>query len=179
MVLNERSQFHQPFGSNCKPERQRAMTPYEQQQFHTLKKRVLELEAEVKRLNTPTDFTGFTGTKELLGFEGIMPDRNKAFNEYGDAIMDIIKPRNKKNAIISEQLEEMLGISGTIVRSVVGSWRDRGAWICSSGNGYWWGTRKEAEVTLESLMQRARVIFLRARNMGKSLAKPAVQESLF
>jgi len=151
------------------------MTTYEQQQHRKLQMRIIELEAEVKRLNTPTDFD----RSSLIGFDGVMPDQDTVYNKHGQKFLAGIKSRGKGQAIKSCEIEEKMGVPGTVIRSLVHQLRREGHWICSSKNGYWWGTRNEIEATRESLAQRVRSIWSVVKGLDNSLSKPAKQEKLF
>jgi biotin operon repressor len=61
----------------------------------------------------------------------------------------------KENAVKSKVLEELFGLSGQEVRSIVNQLRSEGVPICSGQKGYWFAkNRTEIQETLRNLTQR-------------------------
>ena len=129
------------------------------------------LKQEIWRLNQPFVHEG----KGLVGFEGIMPDRDKAFNKWGKKILDLIEDLGE---VTSEEIEQRFGIKGPMVRSCIGQHRREGRWVMGTRRGYWMGDRADVKMEIASLMGRCRSMMVTVRGLEGSLVKSQLELTL-
>lgn len=109
----------------------------------------------------------------LPGFDNLSAKAKRLLNDqqFVQSFLAGMKAHGKDNPIISKKIEKKLKLAGIEIRAIVGHLRRLGNPICSSGKGYYWThDPDELQQTIDHLESRARVEFVTAAALKKTVS---------
>ena len=110
----------------------------------------------------------------LTSFEN-MPSTSESARKYASTILRGIQHRRKSNPVKSKQIENALGISGTVVRDVVSSLRNQGIPIYSGSTGYYYDPEwSDMPKCIAHLKQRSRAMLRTVSALEQSMGSQNV-----